>query len=76
MSRTSPLTILGLAMIGMLLIPAVALLTGTALWLLWPVTAVEVFHAPAMTWWQSCCGMWTIGIIGASLKSNVEVKGS
>jgi hypothetical protein len=52
----------------------VVFFAGTMLWLLWPVTAVGVFHAPSLTWWQSVVGMWTLNLIGSCFRNKSESK--
>jgi hypothetical protein len=70
-----PMTAIVLVLFAMLLVPLVSVLCGTILWLLWPITAVEVFHAPTMTWWQAVAGYWTLGMLATAFKISVETKG-
>jgi hypothetical protein len=52
--------IVALGALALLLV--VATISGTIVWLLWPVV-VEVFHAPALTWWQAIKITWICAIL-------------
>ena len=45
-------------------------LGGTILYWVWPVTMVNVFHLPALTWWQSVCLVWVFGLLIKSTQTN------
>jgi len=70
----TPAKMVGIVLIGLVLAPAMSLLTGTILWLLWPVTAVAVWHLPPMTWWQCVAGLWTLTIIVSAFNFKAEIK--
>jgi hypothetical protein len=67
-------TAISLVLAAILMVPAVSCLTGTILYFLWPVTAVNVFHAPPLTWWQAVVGYWTIGMVASAFKISVDAK--
>lgn len=54
------------------LIPVLSLLNGTILYYVWPVTMVEVFHFPPLTWWQAVCLSWVAGILVRSTQTNTN----
>lgn len=47
-----------------------ALFSGTILYFIWPVVMVDVFHFPALTWFQAVCLTWICGILIKSHNSN------
>jgi hypothetical protein len=44
------------------------------LWVLWPPIAVEMFHGPALTYWNSIMLMAIMNVVGASFHTPT-VKG-
>ena len=64
-----------LAIVGtcllMVTIAISALLTGTVLWLIWPVAMVTVFGLPVLTWWQAVTLTWVASIL---IKSSLIQK--
>jgi hypothetical protein len=69
-----PMTIVLLFFGALILIPIVSVLMGTILYFVWPVTAVNVFHAPPLTWWQAVVGYWTLGILASAFKISADAK--
>ncbi len=59
------LGVVGLVAIG-------AFFGGTILYYVWPVTMVNVFHLPPLTWWQAVCLTWVCGILIKSSQSNTN----
>ncbi len=54
------------------LIFCAAILSGTILYWIWPVTMVDVFHLPMLTWWQAVCLTWTAHILVRASQSNTN----
>lgn len=60
-----------LAVVGFIALVAIAsVLSGTILWLVWPVAMVEVFKLPALTWWQAVTLTWVCAILIKSSPSS------
>lgn len=53
----------GIGVLVILAVSALAFLSGTIVYFIWPVVAVAKFHAPELTWWESVCLCWLSGIL-------------
>lgn len=71
---------LTLALVAILLLGLVATLSGTFIWLLWPVAIPAVFPglvasgviAGKLSWWASVCLAWLAGILIKSTQTTVN----
>ncbi len=62
--------LIALGVVG--LIALGSFLSGTILYFVWPVAMVEVFHLPALTWWQAVCLTWVCRTLIKSSQSNTN----
>ena len=74
--------VVGIAVLAIALLGLVSVLSGTILWMIWPVAIPAAFPglvasgviAGRLTWWASVCVSWLFGILIKAGSSTTSKK--